>query len=264
MRLPGPLIPGTLIRRYKRFLADVEIPGLAEPVTAHVANPGSMLGMAEAGARIWLSRSADPKRKLPWSWEALSLPEADGAPRWCGVSTSHPNRIVEEALKGGVIDPLAGFSSLRREVRYGENSRIDFLLEHDGAPPTYVEVKNVSLRRQSGLAEFPDSVTARGAKHLRELQAVAENGDRAVMLYLLQRDDVARLAFAADIDPAYARGVVDAARSGVEFHAYLCRFEATPATEDALASGAPESQARLACYLDVRLDGVCPIEMDGR
>lgn len=234
------------------------------PITAHVANPGSMLGLAEPGARVWLSRSADPKRKLPWSWEALSLPPAAGAPRWCGVSTAHPNRIVEEALRAGRVAPLAGYGSVRREVRYGENSRIDFLLEGEGLPPAYVEVKNVHLRRTGDLAEFPDSVTARGAKHLRELKAMAATGARAVMLYLLQRDDVAHLAFAADIDPTYAAAVADAAGNGVEFMAFGCRFETEPAP-DAADGAAPDVAAfRQALRLSISLDAPCPVRLPPR
>ena len=164
MEFSAPLITGRLVKRYKRFLADVILDGDGAAVTAHCANPGSMLGLKEPGSRVWLSISDNPKRKLKYSWEIM---EADGA--LVGINTAHPNGLVEEALRAGKIPQLDGFSSLRREVKYGKNSRIDILLEAEGGAKTYVEVKNVHLMRDAGLAEFPDSVTARGAKHLAEM-----------------------------------------------------------------------------------------------
>lgn len=218
MLFPSPLVPARLVRRYKRFLADVELDG-GRVATAHCANPGSMLGLAEPGARVWLSPSANPVRKLPWSWE---LVEANGA--LVGVNTAHPNRIAAEAILSGQIPELAGYGRLRREVRYGQNSRIDLLLEDDGGkPPCHVEVKSVTLSRAAGLAEFPDAVTARGAKHLDELARIAEAGGRAVMLFLVQRPDCGRFTVAADIDPAYATGFRQALRAGVETLCYGCR-----------------------------------------
>ncbi|MFN3497376.1 MAG: DNA/RNA nuclease SfsA [Pannonibacter indicus] len=220
MNFEKPLVRGRLVKRYKRFLADVVLDS-GEEITAHCANPGSMLGLNAPGSLVYLSRSDNPARKLAWSWEII---EADGA--LVGISTAHPNRLVEEALLAGLIPELAGFASLRREVKYGKNSRIDILLEGADGGLTYVEVKNVHLMRQAGLAEFPDSVTARGAKHLVELEDMVRAGHRAVMVYLVQRPDCSELDFAADIDPAYAAALRQAMAGGVEAHAIGC--EVTP------------------------------------
>lgn len=219
MRFPAPLTRGTLIRRYKRFLADIDLVS-GETVTAHCANPGSMMGLAEPGSRVWLSPNANPKAKLDWRWELVRTAEG----HLVCINTGWPNRVAEEALAAGVIPELAGYESLRREVKYGAGSRIDILLEDPARPPCYVEIKSVTLRRPEGshptAAEFPDAVTKRGAKHLRELADVAANGGRAVMLYLVQRGDCDRFRVAADIDPAYAEAMRNARRRGVEV---LCR-----------------------------------------
>jgi len=220
MRFPAPLIPATLVRRYKRFLADVVL-DTGEAITVHVANPGAMTGLAAPGARVWLSKSADPRRKLAHSWELVEVDFGSG-PELVGVNTAHPNPLVAAALAEGAIAELRGYERVRREVRYGENSRVDFLLEGAGRPPCYVEVKNVHLMRQPGLAEFPDSVTARGARHLDELAAVAAAGGRAVMLYLIQICSAERFALARDIDPAYAAAFDRARAAGVEAIAYRC------------------------------------------
>ena len=214
MELPE-LTPATLLRRYKRFLADVRLPDGAE-TTAHVANPGAMLGLDTPGSRVWLS-AAGPGRKLGWS---LHLVEANGG--LVGVDTSFPNRLAEEAVRAGMIPELAGYDTLRREVRYGENSRIDLLLNREGAPPAYVEVKNVHLRRESPLAEFPDCKAARSAKHMRELSAMVAAGARAVVLFVVQREDCEAFAPASDIDPQFAGALRDAAAAGVEILAYRC------------------------------------------
>lgn len=218
MKLPSPLVSGRLVKRYKRFLADVVLDADGSEVTAHCANPGSMLGLKEPGSRVWLSLSDNPKRKLKYSWEVM---EADGA--LVGINTAHPNKLVEEALIAGLIPDLSGFDALRREVKYGKNSRIDILLEQAGQPVTYVEVKNVHLMRQPGLAEFPDSVTARGAKHLAEMSDMVHKGHHAAMVFLVQRPDCDRLSLAADIDPAYAAAFSAARAAGVSAFAVGCR-----------------------------------------
>jgi sugar fermentation stimulation protein A len=220
MRFASPLIPATLVKRYKRFLADVILPS-GEEITAHVANPGAMTGLATPGARVWLSKSDDPKRKLPYAWE---LVEADfgAGPELVGVNTAAPNRLVHAALAAGGIAECAGYAAIRREVKYGNNSRVDFVLDCPERGPCYVEVKNVHLMRTPGLAEFPDSVTARGARHMQELGAVAAAGARAVMLFLIQIGSAERFAPARDIDPTYAEALAQARARRVEALAYTC------------------------------------------
>lgn len=216
MRFPEPLTPAKLVHRYKRVLADVVFPDGA-PATAHVPNTGKMLGVSDPGATVWLSK-ARPGRKLGWS---LHLVEADGG--FVGVDTSLPNVIVTEAIQAGAIAELTGYARLRREVKYGHSSRIDILLEEAGRPPCYVEVKNVHLRRGGDLAEFPDCVAARSAKHMGELAEMVEGGARAVVVFVVQRGDCAAFAPAADLDPAFAAAARDAAARGVEVLAYACR-----------------------------------------
>ncbi|HLO75496.1 MAG TPA: DNA/RNA nuclease SfsA [Magnetospirillum sp.] len=235
MRFPHPLVRGTLIRRYKRFLADVLLDS-GEEVTAHVANSGAMLGTSAPGMEVWLSPANSPTRKLAWSWE---LCRVDGA--LIGVNTAWPNLIAAEAIQAGAIPELAGYDTLRREVKYGRNSRIDVLLEAAGRPTCYVEVKNVHLKR-GPMAEFPDAVTARGAKHLLELRDVVAAGGRAVMLYLVQREDCVGFRPAADIDPVYAEGLGAAVGDGVEAICYTCRMSLE----------------------DITINGRLPIHLDGR
>src|SRR5215470_16063003 len=223
MRFTEPLIPATLIKRYKRFLADVVLAS-GEAITAHVANPGAMIGLAAPGSRVWLSKSAKPSRKLPYSWELVEVDLGAGL-ELIGINTAHPNLLVAEAIAAGAVPELAGYATTRREVKYGRNSRVDFLLEGPGHPPCYVEVKNVHLMRKPGLAEFPDSVTARGAKHLDELAAATAAGARAVMLFLIQIGSASRFALARDIDPAYGAAFDRARVAGVEAVAYRCLIE---------------------------------------
>ena len=217
MKFPLPLRRATLLRRYKRFLSDHRFDD-GSTVTAHVANPGAMTGLIDDGLETWLSPAANPKRKLPFSWEMVRIGQG-----LVGVNASRPNALAEEAIESGAIPALAGYETLRREVAYGERSRVDFLLEAADKPPCYVEVKNVHLKRGPAAA-FPDSVTARGTKHLRELAAVAEGGARAVMLYVVQREDCDSFTLAADIDPAYAAAFTQARAAGVEALAYACRL----------------------------------------
>lgn len=220
MRFSASLIPATLVRRYKRFLADVVLDS-GEPLTAHVANPGAMTGLMTPGARVWLSKLPSLTRKLPYSWE---LVEADfgGGVELVGVNTGHPNTIVATALSAGAIPALTGYASVRREVKYGKKSRVDFVLDDPARPSCYVEVKNVHLMRLSGLAEFPDSITQRGARHLDELGAVAAGGARAVMLYVIQIGSAARFSLARDIDPVYGAAFDRARAKGVEAIAHVC------------------------------------------
>ncbi|WP_050605105.1 DNA/RNA nuclease SfsA [Ruegeria sp. 6PALISEP08] len=219
MRFETPLVPARLIRRYKRFLADCTLEDGRE-VTAHCANPGSMMGLAEPGEKIWLEPNDEPKKKLKYGWRLVDHENG----HFTGVDTSVPNRALRAALEAGEIPELAAYDTVRPEVKYGENSRIDFLLTGPGLPDAYVEVKSVTLSRRPGLAEFPDSVTARGTKHLGELATMAAQGHRAIMLYLVQRTDCDRFALAEDIDPAYASAFDTAQVQGVERLIYGTRI----------------------------------------
>ena len=227
MRFPDPLRPARLLRRYKRFLADVMFDDADAPETIHVANPGAMLGLIAPGQRLWASPARNPARKLKWSWELVAADPAVGD-GLVGVNTAWPNALAAEALGAGTIPELAGYPDLRREVRYGRNSRIDLLLSGADRPPCHVEVKNVHLKRtgagRSGPAEFPDCVTARGAKHLDELAGVVRDGGRAVMLYVVQREDCDSFRPAADLDPAYWQAFAAARAAGVEALVYACRL----------------------------------------
>jgi len=228
MQLPQPLHPGVLVRRTKRFLADVHLED-GRTVTAHCPNSGSMLGLATPDIRVWLSYSDRSSRRLPFGWELAE--EADGT--LVGINTQHPNKIVAEAIAAGVIPALAGYDRMRREVPYGESSRVDLLLQDSadrqdgGRSATYVEVKNVHLRRRNRgdgrAAEFPDCVTARGTKHVRELTTVARRGERAVLLFLVQRNDCDYFRVADDLDPAYAAALKTAVAAGVEILCFACR-----------------------------------------
>lgn len=216
MKFPCPLLRGTMLQRYKRFLVDVRLDS-GETITAHTPNPGSMLTCLEPGSPAYISRADNPKRKLSYTWEL-----ATSAGSLVGVNTGLANLLAAEAIAGGLIPELAGYGSLRREVRYGENSRVDILLEETGRPRHYVEVKNVSMGRE-GLAGFPDSISVRGTKHMRELAAQVRGGHEATVLFVVQREDCPRFAPADDIDPAYGEALRDAAAAGVGVLAWRAR-----------------------------------------
>jgi sugar fermentation stimulation protein A len=227
MRFSAPLIEGRLVQRYKRFLADVDLAD-GTRVTAHCANPGAMLGLNAPGSRVLLSPSNSPTRKLNYSWE---LVEADlpGGPQWVGINTMRPNALVAEAFFAGHLAPLSGYTALKPEVRYGTASRVDFLASGEGLPAVHVEVKNCHLMRQADLAEFPDCIAARSARHMRDLAEVVVQGGRAVLIVVVQMQagafDVAR-----DLDPAFDRAFREARRAGVETYAYRCRIDSTEVT----------------------------------
>jgi len=223
----NPLVRGTLIKRYKRFLADIRL-DTGRTVTAHCANTGSMLSVRSAGSPVWVSPATNPNRKLKYTWE---LVEVNG--QLVGINTGHPNQIVSEAIERDIIPELSGYSSLKREKKYGKNSRIDILLEQEGRIPCYVEVKNVTLKRNQKPncpAEFPDAVTSRGTKHLEELSQMVRDGARSMMFYLIQRSDCSSFAIASDIDPNYANGLKLALSVGVEAACYSCNVSTTGIT----------------------------------
>jgi sugar fermentation stimulation protein A len=221
MRFQTPLVQAVLLRRYKRFLADIRLMDGRE-VTAHCANPGSMLGLAEPGATIWVEPNDDPRKKLKFGWR---LVESVAGEFTC-VDTALANRVVKEALETGQIPEFAAYDRVRPEQNYGTGSRVDFLLSGAALPDAYVEVKSVTLLRRPGLAEFPDSVTARGARHLGELAEMARAGHRAVLLYLVQRTDAQAVTVAEDIDPTYAAALLEAQAAGVTVLSY--RANITP------------------------------------
>jgi sugar fermentation stimulation protein A len=216
MQFDPPLEEGRLLRRYKRFLADIETAG-GELLTIHCPNTGSMLNCMSEGCRVWFSRSSDPKRKLPGTWELGETPQG----RLACINTARANALVEEALRGGVISELAGFTGLKREVRFGEeNSRADFRLDYANGP-AWVEVKSVTLGfPDTAVAAFPDARTERGAKHLRELASQARQGVRAVQLYCVNLTGIEAVRAAVEIDPVYAAGLREAKAAGVEVLAY--------------------------------------------
>jgi sugar fermentation stimulation protein A len=217
MEFSMPLIRGTLVQRYKRFLADVTLDS-GETITAACPNTGTMLGLTTPGLKVWLSRSDSVTRKYPHTLEIIKRDDVG----MIGINTNHPNRLVEEAVRENQIATLMGYSSIRREVKYGENSRIDLLLEAEGKPPCYVEVKNVTLFRQPNLAEFPDCKTERGEKHLREMAVMVQKGCRAVMVYCIQGGTPTSFSLTPDLDPAYFKSFLTARKAGVEAVALTC------------------------------------------
>jgi sugar fermentation stimulation protein A len=220
MKFDRPLAEGILKRRYKRFLADVDLTD-GGGVTAHCPNTGSMMGCAEPGSTVWLSRSSKPGRKYPYTWELVQVGERVAV----GINTGLSNHLVREALESGVIAELDGYARIRREVRFGEeNSRVDLLLDgHGKRPRCYLEVKNVTAAVNGGVALFPDAVSVRGSRHLRELIRVVESGARAALCFCVQRGDVGEVRPADDIDPDYGRVLRQAIDSGVEVLAYRAR-----------------------------------------
>lgn len=232
MRFDPPLREGILVRRHKRFLADVQLPD-GTVLTAHCANSGSMLGVAVPGSPVALSHHPDKGRKLEWTWELVRL-----GSHWVGVNTALPNQLVADAIAAGAIPSLAGWPTLRREVAYGTGSRIDLLLQGGGRPDCYVEVKNVTLA-EGKVARFPDSVTTRGQKHLRELMAVRAQGHRAALVFWVFRGDCTEVRPADDIDPEYGRLLRAAARAGVELLAVAARVSPQTVEPDRLLPVVP-------------------------
>ncbi len=223
MNFDPPLQPATLIRRYKRFLADIELPS-GELTTIHCANTGSMKNCIVENSPCWYSTSSNPKRKYPFTWELATTPDGHIA----GINTSRANYLVLEGIESGVIRELQGYAQCRSEVRYGkENSRIDFLLSDESIddittrkPICYVEVKNVTLGMGNGLGQFPDSVSQRASKHLRELIGMVRDTHRAVLVFCVQHSGIERVSPAEEIDPEYAAMLRKAVDEGVEVLAY--------------------------------------------
>lgn len=218
MKYPGALSEARLIRRYKRFLADVRTPD-GGVLTIHCPNTGSMLNCREPDSRVWYTTSADARRKYPQTWQIV---EVDGR-NLVGINTAMANPLVEEAIKGGLVQSLAGFTALKREAAYSSGGRADFLVslpERD----CYVEVKNVSLAEE-GVGRFPDAVTERGQRHLRELMAVRRDGFRAMVIFCVAHDGAQRVRPADDIDPRFGELLREAAREGVELLAYGARYD---------------------------------------
>jgi sugar fermentation stimulation protein A len=220
MQFAVPLVEGLLVQRYQRFLADVSLTD-GRVVTAHCPNTGSMLGCKTPGSRVWLSPADNPARKLQWTWELVEV--APGVT--VGVHTGRSNGLVREAIEAGRVPELAGYTRIRPEVKYGEGSRIDLLLQAEGRPDCYVEVKNVTAAVEGRIGYFPDAVTTRGAKHLREMSAMVAAGHRAVLVFCVQRTDVDGVRPADHIDPDYGQAFRHALAAGVEVLALGARLD---------------------------------------
>jgi len=225
MRFQTELVPARLLRRYKRFLADCVLQD-GQEITAHCPNPGSMLGLAEPGTRIWLEPNCDPRKKLKFGWRLVETAEGG----FVGIDTSAANKIVKEALLARQVAPLAAYTDIATEVMYHDNSRADFVLGGTDLPTAYLEVKSVTLSRTRGRAEFPDSVTARGAKHLEALSAMARQGHRAINLFCVQRSDCTHVQIAEDLDPGYADAMRQATKTGVEVLCYATALQPSGCT----------------------------------
>lgn len=222
MKFEQPFLTGRLVQRYKRFLADITLDD-GSAITATCPNTGSMMGLVAPGSRVWVSISDSPTRKYKHTWEMVEADLGKG-PKLVGINTGHPNKLVEEAIRAGKLLDCAAYETLRREQKYGVNSRIDIQLDDPKRGRAYVEVKNVHMSRKAGLAEFPDSVTERGTKHLGELAAMVAEGHRAVMVYLIQRADVTMLSLARDVDSNYGAAFDRAVAAGVEAVALRCKL----------------------------------------
>lgn len=223
MKYPEFLQNGRLIRRYKRFLADIELEN-GQQITLHCPNTGSMKNCLFPGHRVWFSDSHNPKRKYPCTWEQAEIPVQFGGEErmtLAGLNTGKANPLVEELLKSGKVEALTDYGTMRREVKYGaENSRVDFLLTQEGLPDCYLEVKSVTLAMGDGLGLFPDAVTSRGTKHLRELKEIGEQGGRAVLFFCVQHTGIDHVAPADEIDPKYGQALREAIAAGVEVMAW--------------------------------------------
>lgn len=223
-----PLVPAVLVQRYKRFLFDAVLED-GRPITGFCPNTGSMRGLTAPGSRIWLSEHDSQTRKYR---HMLEMVEVNGT--MVGINTGLPNRLAEEAIRAGQVSDLDCYATLKREQKYGRNSRIDMFLTDPDRGLAYVEVKNVHFSRTKGLGEFPDSPTSRGAKHLEELGDMVEAGHRGIMIYLIQRDDCATFRICGDLDPIYAKAFERARRRGVEAFAVKCRVSPQQIAPDGL------------------------------
>ncbi len=204
-----PLITGRLIKRYKRFMADVEL-DTGETVVAHCPNSGSMKGCAVPGSKVWLSKSDNPKRKLKYTWELILTPDT-----MIGINTQIPNKLVKQSIENNIIQELSGYDRVKAEVKTSDHTRLDLLLEKDSGEKCYVEIKNCTMV-EDGIAMFPDAVTTRGQKHLEELEYLVSLGHRGVIFYLIQRMDALSFQPADMIDPTYAEKLKKAVLNGVE------------------------------------------------
>ncbi len=233
MKYNEPLIKARLIKRYKRFLADIELDSAVEVagerskfITIHTANTGSMTGCAVPDSTIWISNSHNPKRKYLYSWELSTVQDASSKQgSLIGINTMLANKLVKEAIENGVVSELDNIQKIQTEVPYGsEKSRIDLLVTQNNGQKCYIEVKNVTASFESGVAAFPDAVTARGTKHLRELELMVQQGHRGILIFCVQREDIKQVRAAGEIDPLYAKTLQQVQKNGVEVLAYGVRF----------------------------------------
>lgn len=223
MKYDKPLISAVLIKRYKRFLADVLLDN-GEQITVHCANTGAMTGCAVPGSKVWLYKSDNKKRKYLYSWELVELISPPG---FICINTARPNQVVEQGLLKAKISSLADYQQIRREVKYGDSSRVDFLLTQPGLCDVYLEVKSVTLHQEQDLGAFPDAVTTRGQKHLQELMAIKHSGSRAVLLFCVMHSLIKRVTVAQAVDEKYARLLREAISKGVEVYCYSVKMSET-------------------------------------